>query len=163
MIRLVHPDKDVCHAVLTSIHAVWPDAPVGQEGEVDFPLSGPPKRMSVLIQSLQQFVRQSQFPATITIGAAQLNTRNREWSCGEEVTLLTEKEVAVLLYLWQGNKTATREDLLRDVWQYAADTDTHTIETHIYRLRQKIESDPTCPIFLLTTKDGYQLAANASA
>lgn len=71
---------------------------------------------------------------------------------------LTEKEVALLVYLWQRDTPAAREDLLRDVWQYAPDTETHTIETHIHRLRQKIERDPNAPELLLTTKQGYTVA-----
>ena len=165
MIRLVHPDKEITRAILASIRAVWPDAPVTDEASEDeqlHELTAPPQRLAVMIGQLQQLHRQSQWPATLTIGPATLNTRTREWRHEEDCVLLTEKEVAVLFYLWQGRKTASREDLLRDVWQYASDADTHTIETHIYRLRQKIENDPASPQFLITTKDGYQLAANAS-
>lgn len=163
MIKLIHPEKEVCAAIKASILAVWPDAPLKDDGQIAFNLSGPSQRLGALIRQIQQIQSQSEFPSVIDIAGAVLNTRTREWSCNTETVLLTEKEVGVLLYLWQGGKTATREDLLRDVWQYAADADTHTIETHIYRLRQKIESDPTCPVFLITTKEGYQLAANASA
>lgn len=163
MIRLIHPDKDVLTALSASIRAVWPEAQLSDDGDLTFELSSPPQRLNSLVRQLQQLQRQGQWPATITIGNAILNTRTREWHATGNDVLLTEKEVGVLFYLWQGNKTATREDLLRDVWQYATDADTHTIETHIYRLRQKIETDPTNPEFLITTKDGYQLAANSSA
>lgn len=172
MIRLEHPDPATKQALARTLQQVWPDIPLagdtdGEQGIV-FVLDGPPRKLAQLVQALRQLLRQSQWPATCRIGEARLNPRTREWHDGSgEQVLLTEKEVAVLLYLWQGGgqggRTATREDLLRDVWQYAADVDTHTIETHIYRLRQKIERDPSAPQFLLTTKDGYQLAASSSA
>ena len=56
---------------------------------------------------------------------------------------LTEKETAILKFLYRANgKTVSREDLLGEVWGYNADVNTHTLETHIYRLRQKIEEMP---------------------
>lgn len=158
MIRLVHPDKSVCAAMAASLVAVWPEIPLVSEGGVAFELTGPPRRLSVLIEQLRALIRPG---LEITIGAAHLDVRMREWRTGGEVVILTEKEVAVLLHLWReqqaGRQAVTREELLRDVWQYASDTDTHTIETHIYRLRQKIEIDPANPEFLMTTKDGYRL------
>ncbi|MDH5722166.1 MAG: helix-turn-helix domain-containing protein [Alphaproteobacteria bacterium] len=69
---------------------------------------------------------------------------------------LTEKEVAILKYLSSKNgERVSREDLLKAVWNYAKDTETHTIETHIYRLRQKIETDSSKPEILMTDADGY--------
>ncbi len=53
---------------------------------------------------------------------------------------------------------ANREELLRQVWGYRADLDTHTLETHVYRLRQKIEADPANPALLVTTPAGYRFA-----
>lgn len=70
--------------------------------------------------------------------------------------ILTEKEVAILDYLSGKNgEKVSRADLLKAVWNYAEDTETHTIETHIYRLRQKVEADPSKPEILMTDADGY--------
>jgi len=70
--------------------------------------------------------------------------------------ILTEKEVAILDYLSGKNGgKVLRTDLLKAVWNYAEDTETHTIETHIYRLRQKIEADPSKPEILMTDADRY--------
>lgn len=75
-----------------------------------------------------------------------------------EAVRLTEKEVALLLLLYQANGEAvSRERMLDDVWQYATGVETHTLETHIYRLRQKIESDPANPKILQTNDSGYFL------
>ena len=52
-----------------------------------------------------------------------------------------------------------RQKLLHEVWGYTPDTSTHTLETHIYRLRQKMEPNPACPVILLSTQGGYLLSA----
>jgi DNA-binding response OmpR family regulator len=71
---------------------------------------------------------------------------------------LTDKEAAILRYLYRsGEKPVGREQLLREVWGYNAAVTTHTLETHIYRLRQKIEADAQAPKLLITETGGYRL------
>ncbi len=71
---------------------------------------------------------------------------------------LTEKESAILKYLYRaGGKPVGRQILLNEVWGYNSAVTTHTLETHIYRLRQKIEPDPTNARLLLTEGGGYRL------
>lgn len=71
---------------------------------------------------------------------------------------LTEKEAAILKFLYRaGTKPVARQVLLNEVWGYNAAVTTHTLETHIYRLRQKIEPDPTNAKLLLTEGGGYRL------
>ncbi len=71
---------------------------------------------------------------------------------------LTEKEANILKYLYRaGEKPVSREELLAEVWGYNAGVTTHTLETHVYRLRQKIESDPANARLLLTQAGGYRL------
>jgi DNA-binding response OmpR family regulator len=71
---------------------------------------------------------------------------------------LTEKETSILKYLYRaGDKPVQRDELLREVWGYNANVSTHTLETHIYRLRQKIEIDPQHAKLLLTDLGGYRL------
>ncbi|MBS7537626.1 response regulator transcription factor [Ancylobacter lacus] len=71
---------------------------------------------------------------------------------------LTEKETAILRYLYRaGKKPVAREILLQEVWGYNSGVTTHTLETHIYRLRQKIEKDPSHPNLLATEAGGYKL------
>ena len=73
-------------------------------------------------------------------------------------TRLTEKETSILKYLYRaGEKVVTRDVLLHEVWGYNAGVTTHTLETHIYRLRQKIEKDPSNAEILLTETGGYKL------
>lgn len=72
---------------------------------------------------------------------------------------LTEKETNILKYLYRaGEKPVSREELLAEVWGYNAGVTTHTLETHVYRLRQKIEQDPSNARLLLTESGGYRLA-----
>jgi DNA-binding response OmpR family regulator len=71
---------------------------------------------------------------------------------------LTDKETSILKYLYRsGEKPVGREELLREVWGYNANVTTHTLETHVYRLRQKIEPDAQSPKLLITETGGYRL------
>lgn len=71
---------------------------------------------------------------------------------------LPDKEAQLLVTLLNANgETISKEELLKQVWNYSPNIDTHTLETHIYRLRQKIESDPANPVLLKNTEDGYCL------
>lgn len=72
--------------------------------------------------------------------------------------LLTEKEVSILKFLYRANAVVvTRDVLLRELWGYNSNVTTHTLETHIYRLRQKIELDPSDAQILVTEGGGYKL------
>jgi DNA-binding response OmpR family regulator len=78
-------------------------------------------------------------------------TRNRK-------VRLTDKESNILKFLYRaGGKPVPRPILLNEIWGYSSAVSTHTLETHIYRLRQKIEADPGRPLLLLTENGGYKL------
>ena len=71
---------------------------------------------------------------------------------------LTEKETNILKFLYRADTNVVpRDTLLQEVWGYNAAVMTHTLETHIYRLRQKIEQDPANVQLLLTEAGGYRL------
>ena len=71
---------------------------------------------------------------------------------------LTEKETSILKFLYRsGDSVVSRDVLLHEVWGYNAGVTTHTLETHIYRLRQKIEKDPSNAEILVTESGGYRL------
>jgi len=77
---------------------------------------------------------------------------------GNKSIRLTEKENDILKFLYQNLETiVSREILLHEVWGYNSKVTTHTLETHIYRLRQKIEIDPANACFLITETGGYRL------
>jgi DNA-binding response OmpR family regulator len=71
---------------------------------------------------------------------------------------LTEKETAIMKYLYRAEqKVISRDELLEQVWGYNSGVTTHTLETHIYRLRQKVEKDPSNARLLVTEGGGYKL------
>ena len=75
---------------------------------------------------------------------------------------LTDKECGILKFLYRaGGKAVLRQTLLHEVWGYSSSVTTHTLETHIYRLRQKIEADPARPRLLVTISCGYVLNATS--
>lgn len=79
-------------------------------------------------------------------------------SDNNQETILTEKERNILMILYSyGEIPVSRDVMLKKIWKYAPDVETHTLETHIYRLRQKIELNPSDPKILITDDDGYRL------
>jgi len=71
---------------------------------------------------------------------------------------LTEKETSILRYLYRADREpVSRETLLQEVWGYNSGVTTHTLETHVYRLRQKIEQNAAAPVILVTESRGYRL------
>jgi|TARA_B100001093_G_C26553823_1_gene895640 hypothetical protein len=71
--------------------------------------------------------------------------------------VLTEREIDLLELLFKEKKSLSKNTILEKVWKYAADADTHTVETHVYRLRKKIKSKFSDENFILNNKDGYLL------
>ncbi len=76
---------------------------------------------------------------------------------GQEEVGLTDKEADILVYLARRTAAVGRDELLRHVWRYQEGIDTHTLETHIYRLRQKMEASAENPQLLVTEEGGYRL------
>lgn len=95
------------------------------------------------------------------IGPYELDVQNSELLTGQDrVIRLTDKEKQLLLLLCEAKGAAVdRQTLLEKIWGYAPDLETHTLETHIYRLRQKIERNPAEPEILLTDGTGYKIPA----
>lgn len=104
--------------------------------------------------------KRSQKAAFLTIGPYEMNASQQELrhKNSSEIIRLTEKERDILQYLYEAYpKQTSRQDLLDHVWGYGENIETHTLETHIYRLRQKIEAEPAMPTILVTENDGYKL------
>lgn len=120
-----------------------------------------PFRFPVLLARINAALRQHDQSEDVvfTIGpyAFQPAAKVMESQDGNKVRL-TDKETSILKYLYrQGPKTITRDVLLKEVWGYNNRVTTHTLETHIYRLRQKIERDPSNARLLVTEEGGYRL------
>mgnify|MGYP001366159784 FL=1 len=106
------------------------------------------------IQSLkQQFNDQSE----IKIKNYLINLNSREMTLNNLKLRLTEKEVNTIIYLSKIEKPTTVEELESKVWGYQQDIETHTVETHIYRLRKKILKTFSDKNFINSKKNGYQI------
>ena len=121
-----------------------------------------PFRFAVLLARIRAQLRQheSSDEATFDVGGYVFkpSAKTLTDAAGGELKL-TEKETAILRYLHRaGGQTVPRDTLLKEVWGYSDGVSTHTLETHIYRLRQKIEREPTRAAILLTEAGGYRLA-----
>lgn len=120
-----------------------------------------PFRFAVLLARIRAQVRshESSEDATYRIGPYEFKPALKLLvDQGGKKTRLTEKETNILKYLYRAQgKPISREELLTEVWGYNAGVTTHTLETHVYRLRQKIEPDPANARLLMTDSGGYRL------
>ena len=120
-----------------------------------------PFRFAVLLARIRAQLRQHEASedAVFTIGPYTFRPSSKLLinPKGNKVRL-TEKETAILRYLYRaGQRPVSREVLLQEVWGYNSGVTTHTLETHIYRLRQKVERDAATPMILVTEAGGYKL------
>ncbi len=120
-----------------------------------------PFRFPVLLARINAALRQHDQSEDVvfTIGQYSFQPASKVLETGDGIKVrLTDKETSILKYLYrQGPKTITRDILLKEVWGYNNRVTTHTLETHIYRLRQKIERDPSNARLLVTEDGGYRL------
>ena len=118
----------------------------------DFPITINKLKELINIQLIKlKFNQQSK----INIKGYELNLNSKFFSKGNLSSKLTEKEIEIILYL---NETKTKRavtDLQKNIWHYSPDMETHTVETHIYRLRKKISDKFDDENFILSHKNGY--------
>jgi DNA-binding response OmpR family regulator len=121
-----------------------------------------PFKLAVLLARIRAQLRQHEQSedAVFAIGPYSFRPASKLLvSANGKKIRLTEKETSILKYLYRaGDRVVTRDVLLHEVWGYNAGVTTHTLETHIYRLRQKIEEDPSQSEILITETGGYRLA-----
>jgi DNA-binding response OmpR family regulator len=118
-----------------------------------------PFRFAVLMARVDAHLRShgSSEEAIYRIGPYVFRPSAKALVDGGKRVRLTEKETNILKYLQRAGGTVSREVLLHEVWGYNPAVSTHTLETHIYRLRQKIEKDPSHAQLLVTESGGYRL------
>lgn len=120
-----------------------------------------PFRFAVLMARVSAHLRSHQRSeeAIYRIGPYTFRPSAKLLEEGQKRIRLTEKEANILKFLQRAGATVSRETLLHEVWGYNPEVTTHTLETHIYRLRQKIENDPGRAQILVTESGGYRLAS----
>ncbi len=91
----------------------------------------------------------------INIKTYELNLNSKFFSKGDLILKLTEKEIEIILYLNRTKSKHTVSDLEKNIWGYSPDMETHTVETHIYRLRKKISDKFDDQNFILSQQNGY--------
>ena len=101
----------------------------------------------------QQFNNQSEFQ----INKYKIDLNSRELLLNSSKLKLTEKEINTIIYISKSNKPVSIDELQEKVWSYQSDIETHTVETHIYRLRKKILKTFNDNEFIISKKDGYHV------
>jgi hypothetical protein len=100
-----------------------------------------------------QFNNQSQ----MKVGDYTIDLNSREMLMNNTKLKLTEKEINTIIYLSKSNKPVGIDELQDKVWSYQSDIETHTVETHIYRLRKKFLNTFSDKEFIVSKKNGYQI------
>jgi hypothetical protein len=127
--------------------------------ENQFVIENTPFKIFKLVEKINiEFLRlqfNSQSQAKIKNYTIDLNSR--EIMINSTKLKLTEKEINTIIYISKSNKPVSINELQEKVWSYQSDIETHTVETHIYRLRKKIFNTFKDNQFIISTKNGYQI------
>ena len=118
-----------------------------------------PVKISDLNQIVENAVTKKNFNknSSILIKQYKLDKNEKKLIKNKNYILLTEKEIQLLELFLDNKKPISKNIILKEVWKYSTSADTHTVETHIYRLRKKIKSKFSDENFILNNKDGYLL------
>ena len=118
-----------------------------------------PATLKEINTALENIVAKKRFNknSSIKIKNYLLNKNEKKLFKSNDFIILTEKEVQLLELFLENKKPISKDNILAYVWNYSLETDTHTVETHIYRLRKKIIDKFMDEKFILNNKDGYYL------
>ncbi len=160
--RLLRKQGLKCPVIMLTGHVTDADTILGLDaGANDYVAK--PFKFPVLLARIRAQLRQHEQSedAIFNIGPYTFKPASKLLLDEQEKKIrLTEKETNILKYLYRANDVVVARDvLLHEVWGYNAGVTTHTLETHIYRLRQKIELDPSNARILVTESGGYRLAS----
>ena len=118
-----------------------------------------PVKIDKLIEkiNIELLKQRYNYQSEIQIKKYKLNLNSREISLNENLTKLTEREIDIILFLNESKKPQNINVLQKKVWGHTSKLETHTVETHIYRLRKKIKDKFNDNKFILSFKKGYQI------
>ena len=120
----------------------------------NFPLSFTKLLEKINIEFLKKkFNEQS----NINVGLYRINMNSRELILNNKNLKLTEKEIDIIIYLSKKNYSISIDELQKEVWSHQSELETHTVETHIHRLRKKIKDKFHDKNLILSTKNGYKI------
>jgi DNA-binding response OmpR family regulator len=159
-VRILRKNGFKAPIIMLTGHDTDSDTILGLESGADDYVTKP-FRFAVLLARIRAQLRQHEASedAIFTIGPYTFRPSSKLLlnSKGNKVHL-TERETSILRYLYRADqRPVSRQTLLQEVWGYNSGVTTHTLETHIYRLRQKMEKDATAPAILVTEAGGYKL------
>ena len=120
----------------------------------DFPI-----KFSKLIERINiEFLKQKfNIQSNINVGSYKIDINARFMSFNNVKLKLTEKEINTLIYLLNKNVPTSIEELQKEVWSYNSELETHTVETHIHRLRKKIKEKFNEDNLIISSKNGYKI------
>ena len=160
--RLMRKQGVKCPILMLTGHTTDSDQILGLESGANDYVSKPFK-LPVLLARIRAQLRQHEQSEDAVFGIGPYTFKPAAKLLldeAEKKIRLTEKETNILKYLYRASSVVVARDvLLHEVWGYNAGVTTHTLETHIYRLRQKIEPDPSNARLLVTESGGYRLVA----
>jgi len=107
--------------------------------------------------NIQLLKQKYNYQLEIRINKYKLNLNSREISLNKKLIKLTEREIDIILFLTENKKPINIDILQKEVWGYSSELETHTVETHIYRLRKKLKDKFNDEEFILSLKKGYQI------
>jgi hypothetical protein len=130
-----------------------------QNVDNQFVLENIPIKISQLVEKLNIKLLRTQYSdkSKIIVNNYLIDLNTRELSLKDKKLKLTEKEISIILYLSDKKIPITIKELQVNVWQYQSDIETHTVETHIYRLRKKIAKIFNDENFIISKKNGYKI------
>ena len=119
----------------------------------------PPVSIFTFIENLNvRFIQKKyQDQSSVNVKDFFLDINSRELKKGKLILKLTERETDMILFLNNSKKPVNVETLEKEIWQHSSDLETHTVETHIYRLRKKIKAEFGNDELIISNKDGYTI------
>ena len=152
--------EGVVHGYFETLPVFVTDSEQNAVAILDYADFQKPLRLGGFIDKVTRFIVDAgrSRPEFYDIAGFRLDLAHRELIDNQDaVVKLTDKEFDILVFLYESKGEVEKQDLLSHVWGFVEGLETHTLETHIYRLRQKLESDPASPNVLVTNDKGYLL------